>query len=124
MLEIGKCGDKKHNVTYAGEAIDPAGDGGAGEAKTSVVAKMVAIHGDEIVGIAFVFGGEILHEGSHLPMGHISVTYQNRFPKCEAFTLLWLSFKYPCCWIFMSSKCILHSMDCHNLISFNLHTTI
>lgn len=53
---------KIRNVTYPGETIDPARDGGAGEAKTSVVAKMVAIHGDEIVSIAFVFGREILHE--------------------------------------------------------------
>lgn len=49
-------------VTESGETIDPSRDGFASQSETNVVAEMVTVLDDEMIGVSRVLFSQFLHE--------------------------------------------------------------
>lgn len=77
---------------------------------------MVAVFGDQVVGIAFVILCKLFHDCSYLCRSHIRFPNQNCFSECEPITLFGLSFEDPSRRMLMCSKCVLNSMNCKQYI--------
>lgn len=112
IKEEGKKGMDEWVFTNSSKSINPTGDGNASEFNASVVAEMVAVLSDQIVGVSFVFLCKFLHHYPYLPWCHLRPPNQNRFPKRESIALLWFTFENSSCRILVSSECILHTMNC------------
>lgn len=64
-------GRPKHFLTDSGESINPARDGISSQPEADVVAEMIAVLGDEIVGIASVLLCKLAHLGSYICEIHL-----------------------------------------------------
>lgn len=104
--------DTKFEVTDSSKTIDPTGNRNSSESNTSIVAEMVAILGDQVVGIPSVLCCKLLHHTPHLFRSHLRLPHQNRPPKPKSLAPPRFSFEYPRRRILVSSECVLHSMNC------------
>ena len=101
----------KLSLTDSSKPINPTWDWISSESNTSIIAKMVAVFGNQIICIPSILPSQLLHYSPHLLWSQIRFSNENCLPKCKSITLFWFSLKYPSCWIFMSSKCILNAMN-------------
>lgn len=98
-------------LTDSSEPIDPTWDWISGESNTGIVTEMVAVFGNQIICIPSVLSGELLHDRPHLRLHHVRFPNQNRLSISKSIALFWFPFKNSSCWILVSSKCVLYTMD-------------
>ena len=99
-------------LTNSSKAINPTGDMIPSEPNTDVIAEVVTVLGDEIVGIPSVLLGELLHDLLHILRARLCPSNQDPFPECEPLALLRHPLEDPSRGVLVSPKCILHSMNC------------
>lgn len=73
---------------------------------------MVAILGNQIIGIPFVLSGKLFHHAPNLLSSHIRLSDEYRLPEREAIAAFRLAFENPRRGVLMSAERILDAVNC------------
>jgi len=100
--------------TNSSKTINPTGDGIASEPNTSVIGEVIAVLSDEVVCIASVLYGELLHRLPDFLRTQLTPPNQDRLPESEPLplALLRLSLEDPSARVLVCPICVLHPMNC------------
>lgn len=98
--------------TYSGESIHPIWNFVSCQLVTDILAEMVAVLHNQMIGVPIIIYREALHELSDLNWVQACCAHENWLPKLKARTLSRLNLKNSARRIIMCTKCIFYSIHC------------